>query len=116
MAQIATIAPGELLLITVEWTGGIHRGTRNLMELDIRAYEQGEIQDIIDDTISETCRIAPIDRYGRDRRVGEDISDIFDLRAHSERQSPYREPPLLSRPFLSAFDRSQAARIRDLAR
>lgn len=79
------IGTGELLLVTVAWTGGIHRGTSNIIETNIRCYTRQEVQAIIDENISETCAVIAVDRYDIARRIGEDISEDYDIRTQSER-------------------------------
>lgn len=85
MAIRYVIGAGELLLITVAWTGGIHRGTSNIVETNIRCYTRQEVQTIIDENISETCSVTAVDRYDIARRIGEDISEDFDIRTQAER-------------------------------
>ncbi|MEZ2131879.1 MULTISPECIES: hypothetical protein [unclassified Sinorhizobium] len=79
------IGAGELLLITVAWTGGIHRGTSNIIETNIRCYTSEEVQALIDENISETCAVIAVDRYDIARRIGEDISEDYDIRSQGER-------------------------------
>lgn len=88
-----TISKGELLLITVEWREVrdandrivIQDGQRSVIELDIKPYTSAEIQTIIDEAISDTCSVVGVDRYDMIRRVGEDISEDFDIRTQEER-------------------------------
>jgi hypothetical protein len=80
------VAPGELLIITVCWTGGINKGSANTLETEIRCYNATDIQAMIDENTCRQCHVTGVDRYDPIRRIGEDISDQFDLRPHQERQ------------------------------
>ncbi len=101
------IASNELLLITVQWTSGINKGSTNTLELDVRAYTASEVQQIIDENMTDTCTVVQVDRYDFVRRVGEDISEDFDMRTHIERQETDR---VFIRSNPSAFDRRQQQR------
>lgn len=76
-----TIGKDEMLLITVRWNDG----DTVLLETPVRFFTAEEIQSLIDETVSERCDVVGVDRYEMVRRVGESISDEFDVRTWKER-------------------------------
>ncbi|MCP2134553.1 hypothetical protein J2S28_001605 [Rhizobium sp. SLBN-94] len=76
-----TIGKDEMLLITVRWNDG----DTVLLETPVKFYTAEEIQSLIDETVSDRCDVVGVDRYEMVRRVGESISDEFDVRTWKER-------------------------------
>lgn len=75
------IGRGELLLITTLWDDG----DTVLLETAVRCYKAEEIQQIIDETVSDKCSVIGVDRYEIDTKKGESIAEDFDLRTYDER-------------------------------
>ncbi|MGV1985638.1 hypothetical protein ACQZ5N_03390 [Agrobacterium sp. 22-221-1] len=81
-----TIGKDEMLLITVRWNDG----DTVLLETPVKFYTAADIQSLIDETVSERCDVISVDLYDFKRRVGQDISDEFDVRPWSERVNDER--------------------------